>query len=114
MASTSGAADILKLAREPNSGVVIKGSKWLGYCNVCHKARQTRKISHNPIPRATRPLARIHVDIAGGGNTFGIEDLEKEDSATSRQGTHYHMLLTDDATTDGPTSSIKNPMPSLN
>jgi hypothetical protein len=50
------------------------------------------------LARPCRGLLDLYVDIAGGGNTFGIKDLEKEDSATSRQGTHYYMLLTDDAT----------------
>lgn len=50
------------------------------------------------MPRATKPLARIHIDIAGGGNTFGMKDMEKENPITSRQGAHYYMLLTDDAT----------------
>jgi hypothetical protein len=92
------AADILKLARDPNSGIVIKGSKILGFCDICHKAKQTRKVSRTSMPRATKPLARIHIDIAGGGNTFGMKDMEKEDPVTSRQGAHYYMLLTDDAT----------------
>ena len=91
-------AAILKLARDPNSGIVIKGSKTLGFCDVCHKAKQTRKVSRTPMPRATKPLARIHIDIAGGGNTFGMKDMEKENPITSRQGAHYYMLLTDDAT----------------
>ena len=89
------AADILKLAKDPKSGVAIKGSKTLGFCEVCQQAKQTRKVSHTPMPRATRPLTRIHVDIAGGGNTFGNKDQE---STTSRQGSNYYMPITDDAT----------------
>ena len=51
------------------------------------------------MPRATKLLARIHIDtIASGGNTFGMKDRENDDSITSRQGAHYYMLLTDDAT----------------
>jgi hypothetical protein len=33
------AADILKLARDPASGVVITGSKTLGFCDVCHDSQ---------------------------------------------------------------------------
>ena len=89
------AADILKLARDPKSGVSVKGPKTLGFCEICQQAKQTRKISHKPMPRTSRPLARIHVDIAGGGNTFGGKDQE---TTTSRQGSNYYMPITDDAT----------------
>ena len=79
----------------PKSGVSIKGPRTLGFCEICQQAKQTRKISHTPMPRATRPLARIHVDIAGGGNTFGGKVQE---TTTSRQGSTYYMPITDDAT----------------
>ncbi|KAL1955685.1 hypothetical protein VTO42DRAFT_8230 [Malbranchea cinnamomea] len=46
------------------------------------------------MPRATRPLARIHIDLAGGGMTLG----SKDDNPPSREGTRYFMLITDDAT----------------
>ncbi|KAL1955927.1 hypothetical protein VTO42DRAFT_7912 [Malbranchea cinnamomea] len=46
------------------------------------------------MPRATRSLARFHIDLAGGGMTLG----SKDDNPPSREETRYFMLITDDAT----------------
>ena len=87
--------DILKLAKDAHSGIKIKGSKTLPFCEICRQAKQTRTISKTPMPRASKPLEKIHIDIVGGGNTLGMKE---EEGPRARQGAHYALVLTDDAT----------------
>jgi hypothetical protein len=47
------------------------------------------------MPRAHEPMMRIHIDLEGGGNTLGMKN---EEGPKSRQGAHYAILITDDAT----------------
>jgi len=72
-------ADILRLARDPNSGVSITGVKDLPFCKTCIEAKQTRQYSKTPRARSTRPLERIHIDIAGGGKTLDFSDENTND-----------------------------------
>jgi hypothetical protein len=88
--------DILKLAKDVNTGIRIKGSKTLQFCEICSQAKQTRTISKTPMPRANKPLMRIHIDIVGGGNTLGMKN--DDEGPRARQGAHYALVLTDDAT----------------
>lgn len=34
-------------------------------CEVCIKAKQVKKQSHSPVPRAKRPLQRVYMDFWG-------------------------------------------------
>lgn len=93
-------ADILRLARDPESAVAISGSKDLPFCSICTQAHQTRHYSKKARTRQTRPLARIHMDLAGGGKTLnpdaGLDGTETIEP--SRIGAKFVMILTDDAT----------------
>ena len=76
--------------------IQIQGKKLLTPCDYCFKAKMTRKIGNGPTPRSTRPAARLHVDLFGGGRTLG---LETDDEAPPANGKFkYVLLITDDAT----------------
>ena len=87
--------DILRLASDPHSPITIQGSKNLPFCDVCQQAKQTRQYSKFPRSRLTKPLARVHIDLTGGGRTLDIND---DSPIPSRMGTNYVMIITDDAT----------------
>jgi hypothetical protein len=73
-------ADLLRLNRDPDSGVGIKGSKELPFCEICVKARHTRRHSKKPRPRAVRPIEQVHLDLAGGGKQLDLDShTPKED-----------------------------------
>ncbi|BDD54388.1 hypothetical protein MAP00_009257 [Monascus purpureus] len=88
--------DLLRLAADPTSDIEIKGSKELPLCEACIQGKQTRQYSKTPRSRMTAPLARVHIDLAGGGRTLDIEKLDMP--LPSRTGAKYVMLITDDAT----------------
>jgi hypothetical protein len=84
---------ILRLAQQKI--LKIKGPKTLAFCEICRKAKQRRQSSKDPAPRATKILARIHIDIAGGGATLDCKDKE---APPGIKNIHYFMIITDDAT----------------
>jgi hypothetical protein len=84
---------ILRLAQQKI--LKIKGPKTLVFCEICRKAKQRRQSSKDPAPRATKILARIHIDIAGGGATLDCKD---EEAPPGIKNIRYFMLITDDAT----------------
>lgn len=84
---------ILKL--EQQKILKIKNKKTLAFCDICRQAKQKRQSSKNPAPRATKILARIHIDIAGGGATLDCKD---EEAPPGIKNTRYFLLITDDAT----------------
>ncbi|KAJ9253689.1 hypothetical protein DTO212C5_9256 [Paecilomyces variotii] len=88
-------ADILRLARDPLSGIKIEGSKDLPFCDVCKQAKITKLISRRPMPRAVAPGRRLHMDIIGGGRTL---DYESDEALPSDIKMRYALLVTDDAT----------------
>ena len=92
-------ADILRLARDPSSGVSITGVKGLPFARRASKTRRRSKILR---ARSTRPLERIHIDIAGGGKTLDLvdEDINKEENGWTalRLGAKWVLGITDDAT----------------
>ena len=76
--------------------IQIQGKKLLTPCNYCFKAKMTWKIGNGLTPQTTRPVARLHVDIFGGGRTLG---LELDNEAPPANGKFkYVLLITDDAT----------------
>ncbi|KAJ5619407.1 hypothetical protein N7510_003391 [Penicillium lagena] len=85
--------DILKLAKA--SIIKIKGRKTLPFCDVCRQAKQTRRINKTTAYRATKPLSRVHIDIAGGGRTLACDD---DQVPPGTKGIRYFALITDDAT----------------
>lgn len=91
-----GAADILRLASDPASPVAISGPKELPFCETCVKAKMTRSYSKKARTRMTAPLARIHMDIVGGGKTLDFDDDEPIEA--SRAGAKYALIIVDDAT----------------
>jgi GAG-pre-integrase domain len=87
--------DLLRLAKDSATGIKIKGTKTLPFCEICKQAHQTRTMSKTPMPRVLEPMMKIHIDLQGGGNTLGMKD---DKGPKSRQGAHYALLITDDAT----------------
>ena len=87
--------DIIRLSKDPATGVKIKGPKSLPFCEYCQKGKQTRHYPKAPAPPATRPMTRVFLDIAGGGKTLGVPDDEE---LPSRTGCRYFLMITDDAT----------------
>ena len=85
--------DILRLAK--TSQIKIKGPKTLPFCDICRQAKQTRRVNKNTAYRATKFLARVHIDIAGGGAALGCDD---DHAPPGTKGVRYFMLITDDAT----------------
>jgi len=106
-------ADILRLARDPNSGIsiiaylfakhVLKQSKYtdilLGIVEfrtplICRYSclllyfstcpTLTPCASKTPSARSTRPLEQIHTYIAGGGKTLDLEDLNTNNVEDSK------------------------------
>jgi hypothetical protein len=78
-------------AREKRLRAILKqqGLKWpasgLADCVVCQKAKTTRKPVHKtPMPRATRPMERVHSDVCGPM------------LVNSRDGKCYFVLFVDD------------------
>ncbi|KAI9038199.1 uncharacterized protein KD926_011138 [Aspergillus affinis] len=84
---------ILKLAQQKI--LKIKGPKTLAFCDICSQAKQKRQSTKDPASRATKILARIHIDIAGGGATLDCKD---EEAPPGIKNIRYFMLITDDAT----------------
>jgi hypothetical protein len=90
------ASDILKLAHDPNSGVVKRVQKpWDSATSATRQNRrlQARKVSSTPMPPGHWQESTKILPGPGGGNTFGIKGQRREDSITSRQGAYYLMLL---------------------
>ena len=88
------AQDIIRLSRDPRSGVVIKGPKELPFCEACTLAGSRTKVSRAPMPRSKRRGGMLHIDTGGGGYTLG----EPDEEILSFSGTKYFLLITDDAT----------------
>jgi hypothetical protein len=88
--------DILNLAKDPRLGIKIIGSKRLSFCEACTLAKQHKQSKKRPTRRATQRLARIFIDIAGGGETLKDPDPNKE--VLTMNGFKYFVLITDDAT----------------
>ncbi|PKX92272.1 GAG-pre-integrase domain-containing protein [Aspergillus novofumigatus IBT 16806] len=62
--------DVLKLA---NTGTIrITGSKTMPFCDTGKRCK--RSIPSTAAQRAVKPLARIHIDIAGDGSSLGCSD----------------------------------------
>jgi hypothetical protein len=71
--------DVLKLA---STGIIrINGLKTMPFCDTCWKVKQTQHVSSTAAQRAVKPLARIHIDIAGGGSSLGCSDDEAPPAA---------------------------------
>ncbi|EDN02358.1 hypothetical protein HCAG_00222 [Histoplasma mississippiense (nom. inval.)] len=87
--------DILKLAKDPQSGIVIKGDLKMPFCETCKLSKAKTKISRIPMPRAKNRGYRIHFDLAGGGESLG-DGLNV--FSPSNQGYKYALLVVDDAT----------------
>jgi hypothetical protein len=51
------------------------------FCNTCWKAKQTQHVSSTATQCAVKPLARIHIDIAGGGSSLRYSDDEAPPTA---------------------------------
>lgn len=88
------AQDLLLLSRNPQSGIKIKGTKELGFCDVCVRAK-AKALSHPPSKRYINPGARIHLDIGGGGRTL---DTTADNEISTFGGGKNFMVLTGDAT----------------
>lgn len=88
-------ASIIAPSKIAGSNISIKGSKAPFFCDVCTQAGMIRLYSRVPMPRALRPLERVHVDIGGGGCT--LDDAVDHPKA-SRRGTKYFLVITDYAT----------------
>lgn len=93
---------IIALVKNKANGMVISGSrdKHSFFCEACAKASITRRYSTTSMPRAVKPLAKVHIDIAGGGTSLQ-PTLSSEDAnnlASSREGYKYFFIITDDAT----------------
>ena len=43
----------------------------------------TRHVSIQPMPRVVRPFERVHIDIAGGGDTLGRANASAADKVIS-------------------------------
>ena len=90
-------ADLLRLAADPTSCVAIQGSKQLPFCEVRVQATQTRRYSKTPRSRLTQPLARVHIDLAGGSKTLD-PNVSDDEPLPSRLGAKNVLIITDDAT----------------
>lgn len=88
------ADDIIRLAEDPRSGIKIKGSKVLPFCETCKLAGSKKKLSKKPMRRSHRRGEFLHIDIGGGGEILGDPD----DLPASFQGSKYFAIITDDAT----------------
>src|SRR6266487_4061453 len=88
------AGDIIRLSEDPRSGIKIKGSKFLPFCEACKLAGSKKKISRQPMRRSKRRGEFLHFDMVGGGKTLGDPD----DFVPSFSGAKYFILITDDAT----------------
>jgi hypothetical protein len=84
---------ILKLKQQKI--IRIKGPKTLAFCEIYRKAKQRRQSSKDPAPRATKILAQIHINIAGGGATLDYKDKE---APPGIKNICYFIIITDDAT----------------
>lgn len=74
----------------------IQGKKLLTPCDYCSEAQKTQQQGTGPIPRATYPSMRLHVDIFGEGKTLGRESDDEVPPANGKY--KYAMIMTDDAT----------------
>jgi Reverse transcriptase (RNA-dependent DNA polymerase) len=88
------ADDIIQLAEDPRSGIKIKGSKVLPFCETCKLAGSKKKLSKRPMRRSHRRGEFLHIDTGGGGETLG----DPSDLPPSFQGSKYFIVITDDAT----------------
>ena len=79
--------DLLQMNRV--GAIDIAGPKTLPLCDYCFRSKMKRAGRQKPMPRMTAPFARLHVDIAGGGDTLG---KPKERSY------QYFIVIADDAT----------------
>jgi hypothetical protein len=87
------AADIIRLAENPISGVKIKDSKILPFCKTCKLTNSKKKLSKTPMQRSHHQDKFIHIDIESGGQT-----LEDPDNLTpSFTRAKYFILITDNA-----------------
>ncbi len=82
------AQDIIRLSKDPRSGVVIKGAKGLPFCEACKLAGTRRKIPNTAMPRSKRRGGMLHVD-TGGGQTLG----DPHDISPSFSGAKYLSSL---------------------
>src|SRR5437764_12254423 len=88
------ADDIIRLAEDPRSGIKIKGSKVLPFCETCKLAGSQKKLSKRPMRRSHRRGEFLHIDIGGGGETLG----DPNNLPASFQGYKHFAIITDDAT----------------
>jgi hypothetical protein len=51
------------------------------FYNTCWKAKQTQHVSSTATQCAVKPLAQIHIDIAGGGSSLRYSDDEAPPTA---------------------------------
>jgi hypothetical protein len=65
------------------------------FCDTCQKAKQTQHVSSTATQRTVKPLAWIHIDIAGGGSSLRYSDDEAPPTA---KGIWYFIIITNDAT----------------
>jgi hypothetical protein len=70
----------------------IKGPKTLAFYDICRQAKQRRQSTKDPAPHATKILARIHIDITGGG---AILDYKDEEAPPGIKNIRYFILITD-------------------
>jgi len=70
--------------------ITISGPKTLPNCDFCFKAKMKRTSGQSSPQRVTKPFSKLHIDIAGGGNTLG----PPEDGLKYR----YFIIVVDDAT----------------
>jgi hypothetical protein len=90
--------DVLHLAKLPDSNVKIAGNKKRPVCQICIKAKATRRYSRGPASRSTRALGRIHIDIMGGGEVFSVLNPGSTLPKNGFTPFNYVMIITDDAT----------------
>jgi hypothetical protein len=83
------------LKLEQHKFLKIKGPKALPFCNICRQAKQKRQNSKDPALQATKILARVHIDIAGGGATLDCKD---EQAPPGIKNIQYFLLITDNTT----------------
>jgi hypothetical protein len=68
------ADNIIKLAEDPRSGIKIKGSKVLSFCETCKLTGSQKKLSKRLMRRSYRRGEFLYIDIGGGGETLDDPD----------------------------------------